>query len=404
MQLPVYLDYAATTPVDTRVAEAMGRCLTAEGIFANPASRSHVYGWQAEEQVELARRNVADLLGCDPREIIWTSGATESNNLALKGIFERLDCKGDRGNRGQNEGCKGHLITSVIEHKAVIDPAKWLESNGVEVSWLEPDSDGSISVEQVQRALREDTCMVSIMQVNNETGVVNPIAEIGQLCREHNLCRENKVLLHVDAAQAAGKLDIKVDVLQADLLSVSAHKFYGPKGVGALYVRRSVQNQLSPLLHGGGHERGMRSGTLPTHQLVGMGEAACLAAALRESEMVEISQLRDRLWQGIADLPGMKRNGSASRVSPGHLNVCFSGVDGETLLLSLRELAVSTGSACTSASMEPSYVLKAMGVSDVDALSSIRFSLGRFTSETDVEKAIAHIRTIYTQLQQVQVV
>ena len=380
MQLPVYLDYAATTPVDLRVAEAMARCLTSDGIFANPASRSHIYGWQAEEQVEAARRDVADMLSCDAREIVWTSGATESNNLALKGIFE-------------SAAYAGHVITSVVEHKAVIDPVKWLEAQGVAVTWLEPDSEGLLSVEQVRQALREDTRLVSLMQVNNELGTVNPIAEIGQLCRD------NKVLLHVDAAQAVGKLRVNVAQLQADLISLSAHKFYGPKGVGALYVKRSVQHQLSPQIHGGGHERGMRSGTLATHQLVGMGTAARLVGELLDSEMVDIAALRDRLWQGIADLPGVKRNGCAAQSSPGHLNVCFCGVDGETLLLSLRELAVSSGSACTSASMEPSYVLKAMGLSDADAHSSIRFSLGRFTSEADVEKAILHIRTIYTQLQ-----
>ncbi len=381
MPLPIYLDYAATTPVDPSVADAMAKCLTSDGIFANPASRSHIYGWQAEEQVEMARRNVAELINCDPREIAWTSGATESNNLALKGIFE-------------TENYRGHLITSVTEHKAVIDPAKWLEQKGVTVTWLEPNVEGVISAEQVQQALREDTKLVSIMQVNNETGVINPIAEIGKICRDNN------VLFHVDAAQAAGKVPVDTKALQADLMSLSAHKFYGPKGVGALYVRRPIQARLQAQIHGGGHERGMRSGTLATHQLVGMGEAAKLAVQQLQGEAPRIEHLRDLLWSGIADLPGVKRNGSAENISPGHLNVCFSGVDGETLLLSLRELAVSTGSACTSASMEPSYVLKAMGVSDEDAHSSIRFSIGRFTTEENINAAVAHIRTIYTQLQQ----
>lgn len=381
MSLPVYLDYAATTPVDERVAQAINECLTADGVFANPASRSHIYGWQAEERVELARRQVADMLVCDPREVVWTSGATESDNLALKGVFEPL-------------GFKGHLVTSTIEHKAIIDPAKWLQQQGVEVTWLEPDADGVISVDKVRRALRDDTVLVSIMQVNNETGVINPIAEIGALCREQN------VLLHVDAAQAAGKVDINVAALNVDLMSLSAHKFYGPKGVGVLYVRRAVQPQLSPQQHGGGHERGMRSGTLATHQLVGMGEAARLVVELAATERPKIAALRDQLWQGIADLPQLRRNGCSDRLSPSHLNLCFVGIDGETLVLSLRELAVSTGSACTSASMEPSYVLKAMGVSDADAHSSIRFSLGRFTCEEDVAKAIAHIRTVYSRLQQ----
>jgi cysteine desulfurase len=352
-----------------------------DGIFANPASRSHIYGWQAEEQVEIARRNVADLLGCDAREIVWTSGATEANNLALKGLFEA-------------HNNSGHLITTAIEHKAVIDPTSWLQQQGVAVSWLQPDAAGLISVDSVKEALQDDTRLVSIMLVNNETGVINPIAEIGQLCRDRG------VLLHVDAAQAVGKIAVDVAQLQVDLLSVSAHKFYGPKGVGVLYVKRALQRQLLPQMHGGGHERGMRSGTLPTHQLAGMGEAARLATQQLEAEQSVIRQLRDQLWQGIADLPGLSRNGSAEQVVPGHLNVCFSGVDGETLLLSLRELAVSSGSACTSASMEPSYVLKAMGLSDADAHSSIRFSLGRFTAASDVEQAIAHIRTIYSQLQQ----
>jgi cysteine desulfurase len=357
----------------------MSACLTMDGTFANPASRSHLYGWQAEEKVELARRQVADLLACDPREVVWTSGATESNNLALKGVFEAAH--------------QGHLITSVIEHKAVIDPAAWLEARGVAVSWLKPDADGIVNAAQVQAALRPDTRLVSLMMVNNETGVVNPIVEISRVCREAG------VLLHVDAAQAAGKLELNVGDLGADLLSLSAHKFHGPKGIGALYVRRAVQRDIAPLIHGGGHERGLRSGTLPTHQIVGMGEAARVALETRAEEVERIAALRDLLWAGIAELPGVKRNGSAEQVSPGHLNVCFSGLDGETLLLSLRDIAVSTGSACTSASMEPSYVLKAMGVKDEDALSSLRISLGRFTTRDDVERAIASIRRTVSQLQ-----
>lgn len=385
---PIYLDYAATTPVDPVVAEAMSACLTMDGVFANPASRSHFFGWQAEEQVELARRKVAELLHCDPREVVWTSGATESNNLAIKGVFE-----GAATIAGGNVSYSGHLITSVIEHKAVVDPAKWLQARGVDVTWLTPNSEGVISAEQVKGALREDTRLVSLMQVNNEVGSVNPIAEIGRLCREAD------VLLHVDAAQAAGKVDIDVSSLSVDMMSLSAHKFYGPKGVGALYVRRSVQSQLEPVIHGGGHERGMRSGTLPTHQLVGMGAAAQLALAGLDGEIRCVAQLRDQLWNGIADLPGVKRNGSVEALSPIHLNVCFAGVDGETLMLSLRELAVSSGSACTSASMEPSYVLKAMGLSDSDAHSSIRLSLGRYTQQEDVTRAIAHIRQTVSGLQ-----
>ncbi len=380
MKAPIYLDYAATTPVDPAVAKAMMGCLTMDGIFANPASRSHIYGWQAEEQVELARRNVADLLVCDAREVVWTSGATESNNLALKGIFEAAQFQ-------------GHLVTSVIEHKAVIDPAKWLESKGVEVSWLEPNADGIITLEQVQAVLREDTRLVSLMHVNNEVGSINPIAEIGELCQSRD------IIFHVDAAQSAGKLALDVAALNIDLLSLSAHKFYGPKGVGALYVRRAVQRQVNAIIHGGGHERGMRSGTLPTHQLVGLGEAAKLAASSLEEEGLRTAALRDKLWNGIAHLPNVKRNGSIEQVSPIHLNVCFGGVDGEALQLSLRELAVSSGSACTSASVEPSYVLKAMGMNDADANGSIRLSLGRFTSPEEVEKATEHICQVVQQLQ-----
>ena len=380
MNQAIYLDYAATTPVDPKVAAVMGECLTLDGVFANPASRSHFYGWQAEEKVETARGQVAELLKCDPREVVWTSGATEANNLALKGVFEA-------------NNFNGHLITSVIEHKAVIDPAKWLQSRGVDVTWLQPNSEGIVSAEQVANAIRKDTRLVSLMMVNNEIGSINPIAAIGDHCRQAN------VLLHVDAAQAAGKLAIDLSYLPVDMMSLSAHKFYGPKGVGALFVRRNIQQQVKPQIHGGGHERGLRSGTLPTHQLAGMGEAARLAAELLTNESTRIAQLRDRLWQGIGQLSGIKRNGSALQVSPGHLNICISGVDNETLLLSLRELAVSSGSACTSASLEPSYVLKAIGLSDEDALASLRISLGRYTTEEQIDRAIEHIRNTVLQLQ-----
>lgn len=384
----IYLDYAATTPVAPAVAEEMGRCLTMDGIFANPASRSHIYGWQAEELVEAARLQVADLLHCDGREIVWTSGATESNNLAIKGVFEAFFA--------QSSGAlKGHLITSLIEHKAVIDPVKWLERQGVDVTWLKPCEKGFISADQVAAAMRPDTKLVSIMQVNNETGVVNPIAEIGQICRAAN------TLFHVDAAQAAGKLAIDVVLLNVDLMSLSAHKFYGPKGVGCLYVRRAIATEITAQIHGGGHERGLRSGTLATHQLVGMGAAANLAKNELENDSRHTSALRDKLWHGVQDLPGVKRNGEGAVLSPIHLNVRFEGVDGETLLLSLRQLAISSGSACTSASMEPSYVLKAMGLSDADAHSSLRISLGRYTREADVDRAIEHIQTTITALQRV---
>ena len=380
----IYFDYASTSPVASDVAAAMSDCLTMDGTFANPASRSHIYGWQAEEKVETARLQVADLLHCDSREIVWTSGATESNNLAIKGVFEAATTAGEN---------QGHLITSVIEHKAVIDPVKWLQHKGVDVTWLVPDEHGVISAEQVTAALRPDTRLVSIMQVNNETGVINPIADIGRVCRDQG------VLFHVDAAQAAGKLEVDVERLGADFLSLSAHKFYGPKGVGCLYVRRSVAARLAPQIHGGGHERRLRSGTLPTHQLVGMGAAAELAKAGLIDEMTRIALLRDKLWLGIKDLPGAVQNGAGADIGPIHLNVRFSGVDGEMLLLSLRQLALSSGSACTSASMEPSYVLKAMGLSDADAHSSLRLSLGRFTTDADVEQAIEHICKTITVLQ-----
>lgn len=385
MKQPVYLDYAATTPVDPVVAEAMSRCLTMDGVFANPASRSHLYGWQAEEQVELARRQVADLLGCDSREVVWTSGATESNNLAIKGVFEAA--------KNQQGVFSGHLITSLVEHKAVIDPVKWLQGLGVEVTWLKPNAQGAVTAEQVRDAMREDTRLVSLMHVNNEVGSINPISEISTMCKEQD------VLLHVDAAQSAAKLDLSVLPLGVDLLSLSAHKFYGPKGVGALYVKRALQQgRVAPIIHGGGHERGLRSGTLATHQLVGMGKAAELAANWQQ-ESLKLAALRDRLWEGIADLPGLRCNGMTDEQglcvgSPNHLNVCFSGVDGETLLLSLRELAISSGSACTSASLDPSYVLKAMGLSDADAGSSLRLSVGRFTESEDVDRAISHIRNV----------
>lgn len=379
MTAPIYLDYAATTPVSERAAQAMTECMTRSGTFANPASRSHMYGWQAEEKVEAARGQVAQLLACDPREVVWTSGATEANNLALKGVFE-------------HHNFQGHLITSEVEHKAVIDPARWLEARGVSVTWLKPNADGVIEVDQVRQALRDDTRLVSLMLVNNEVGCINPIAEIGALCRE------NGVLMHSDAAQAAGKIAVDAEALNVDMLSLSAHKFYGPKGIGCLYVKRTAQSQVAQQLHGGGQERGMRSGTLPTHQLVGMGEAAVECCEQLDAEAGRLAQLRDQLWQGVQSIPGARRNGSEAG-SPAHLNVCFSGVEGEVLLLSLRELAISSGSACASASLSPSYVLKAMGLSDADAHSSVRFSLGRYTSQEDIERAIEHIRQVVGKLQ-----
>jgi cysteine desulfurase len=379
MRKPVYLDYAATTPVAPEVAEQMLQCLTLTGNFANPASRSHLYGWQAEEAVEEARVQVAALIVADPREIVWTSGATESNNLALKGAAAAY-----RENHPQG----GHIVTSAIEHKAVLDSLQWLEQQGFAVTRLMPNNGGLISPESVKAALRPDTFLVSVMLVNNELGTINDAASIGAICREH------KCLFHIDAAQSAGRLAVDVKALSADLLSLSAHKMYGPKGIGALYVRRAGEVKVLAQIHGGGHERGFRSGTLPTHQCVGMGAAAALAQANLATEPAHIATLRDKLWQGIADLPGVQLNGSSSARVCGHLNVAFAGCDGETLLLSLRDLAVSSGSACNSASLSPSYVLKAIGLSDDLAQASLRFSVGRYTTEEEIDFAIAHIRQV----------
>ena len=380
MKLPIYLDYAATTPVDPRVAEKMMGCLTMDGIFANPASRSHLYGWQAEEAVEQARRQVADLVGADPREIVWTSGATESDNLAIKGAAHAF------AERGR------HIVTSVAEHKAVIDPCRQLEREGFEVTWLRPGADGRITPAQLQTALREDTILVSLMHVNNEIGVINDIAALGAIARERG------ILFHVDAAQSTGKLPIDLKTLPVDLMSFSAHKSYGPKGVGALYVRRSPQVRIDALIHGGGHERGMRSGTLAPHQLVGMGEAFAIAGAEMKAETQRIAALRAQLLEGLQGIDGVSLNGSEEHRIPHNLNLAFSGVDGELMLLALRDLALSTGSACTSASVEPSYVLRAIGLPDELAHSSIRLSLGRYTTPADVQHAAQVLCTAVERL------
>lgn len=384
MRKPVYLDYAATTPVAPEVAARMAGCLTLDGTFANPASRSHLYGWQAEEQVEEARAQVAALINADPREIVWTSGATEANNLALKGIAESWRAQHKSG---------GHIVVSAIEHKAVLDPVAWLETQGFRVTRVAPNREGIISADSLSAALAGDTFLVSIMQVNNELGCINDVKALAELCKSRS------VLLHCDAAQSAGKIALDVKDLGVDLLSLSAHKFYGPKGVGALYVRRSGEVKVAPQIHGGGHERGMRSGTLATHQLVGMGEAARLAAEHLVADSTRIAQLRNRLWQGLADLPGIHRNGSAVECVSGILNIAFGNIDGEMLLLSLRDLAVSSGSACNSASMSPSYVLKAIGLSDEAAQASLRFSMGRYTTADEIEFAIEHIRSVIAKLQ-----
>ncbi len=367
MPAPIYLDYAATTPVDQRVIERMVAHMSVDADFGNPASRSHAYGWQAEESVEAARVQVAEAINADPREIIWTSGATESDNLALKGAAFG--------------SARRHIITSSIEHKAVLDCCGFLEQQGLEVTYLAPDAWGRTSVEQVREALREDTLMVSIMQVNNELGTVNELAPIGALCRSRG------VLFHTDAAQSFGKLPIDVKALQVDLLSISAHKIYGPKGIGALYVRRANGLRLAPQMHGGGHEMGMRSGTLPAQQIVGLGTAAQLMVDNMDAERAHLSGLRERFLSHVRQIPDTVVHTHPEDHVPGIVNVGFAGVDGETLLLALPGLAVSSGSACTSASVEPSFVLRGIGVADELAHASLRFSFGRFTEPGDVDTA-----------------
>lgn len=374
MKLPIYLDYSATTPVDPRVAEKMMQYLTLDGIFGNPASRSHRFGWQAEEAVDEARNHIAELIGADPREIVFTSGATESNNLAIKGIAHFY----------RNQG--KHIITCKTEHKAVLDPCRYLESDGFEVTYLDPQSNGLVTLDQIRDAMRDDTILVSLMHVNNEIGVIQDVAAIGELCRSR------KIFFHVDAAQSAGKLPIDVEAMKIDLLSMSAHKIYGPKGIGALYVRRKPRVRLEAQMHGGGHERGMRSGTLPTHQIVGMGEAFRLAGLEMAEESARILALRDRLWNGLKSIEEVHINGDLEHRVPGNLNVSFAYVEGESLMMGLKDLAVSSGSACTSASLEPSYVLRALGLTDELAHSSIRFSIGRFTTEEEIDYTISLIK------------
>lgn len=380
MKKPVYLDYAATTPVDPRVAEVICDCLTLDGNFGNPASRSHIYGWRAEEVVESARQDVAALIGADPREIVWTSGATESDNLALKGVAT------NRKNEGR------HLVTSSIEHKAVLDSCHALQEAGFEITYLQPDKQGRLSAEVVAASLRDDTTLVSIMHANNEIGSVNDIAAIASVCGERN------VLLHVDAAQSVGKIAVDVTQLGVDFLSMSAHKFYGPKGMGALFVKRQSKKYLDAQIHGGGHERGMRSGTLATHQIAGIGCAARLAAEEMPNERVRLLALRDQLYRGLLSLDGVSVNGDPEGGLPGLLNVSFGGVDGESLLLAMKDIAVSSGSACTSASVEPSYVLRAIGLPDELAHSSIRFCLGRFTTPEEIEFTIEHVCNAVSKL------
>ncbi len=382
MKLPIYLDYSATTPVDPRVAEKMMQCLTLDGIFGNPASRSHRFGWQAEEVVDEARNHIADLIGADPREIVFTSGATESNNLAIKGIAHFYQKQGK------------HIITCKTEHKAVLDPCRYLEGEGFEVTYLDPQSNGLVTLQQLEAAMRDDTILVSLMHVNNEIGVIQDVAAIGELCRAR------KIFFHVDAAQSVGKIAIDVEAMKIDLLSMSAHKIYGPKGIGALFVRRKPRVRLEAQMHGGGHERGMRSGTLPTHQIVGMGEAFRIAKLEMADEEARILTLRDRLWQGLKDIEEVYINGDLERRVPGNLNVSFAYVEGESLIMALKDLAVSSGSACTSASLEPSYVLRALGLSDELAHSSIRFSIGRFTTEEEIDYTVKLLNESISRLRE----
>lgn len=382
MQTPIYLDYAATTPADPRVVEKMVECLTLDGNFGNPASRSHLFGWRAEDAVETARRHVADLIGADPREIVWTSGATESDNLAIKGVAHFYQRKGK------------HIVTSKIEHKAVLDTCRQLEREGFDVTYLTPNEKGEILPEMVAAALRDDTILVTLMHANNEIGVLTDLAAIGAITRQKG------ILFHVDAAQSAGKVEIDVEAMNVDLLSMSGHKMYGPKGVGALYVRRKPRVRLEAQMHGGGHERGMRSGTLATHQLVGMGEAARIAKEEMAKDQAHTAALRQRLLDAIADIEETHMNGDSDNHLPGLVNVSFNYVEGESLIMSLKDLALSSGSACTSASLEPSYVLRALGLSDELAHSSLRMSLGRFSTEQDVDTAAELIHHAVAKLRE----
>ena len=374
MLTPTYMDYSSTTPVDARVAKKMAKYLTMEGDFGNAASRSHYFGWQAEKAVDEARSQVADLVGADPREIVWTSGATESNNLALKGIAHFYQKRGK------------HIITLKTEHKAVLDTCRQLEREGFEVTYLDPLPNGLLDIDLFKKTIREDTILASFMHVNNEIGVIQDLQAIG------DICRENKVFFHVDAAQSVGKIEIDLTALPVDLMSFSAHKIYGPKGMGALYVSRKPRVRLEAQIHGGGHERGMRSGTLATHQIVGMGEAFAIAKAEMKEEHARTLKLRQRLYAGFSDMEEVVVNGDLDQRIAGNLNISFNYVEGESLMMAISDVAVSSGSACTSSSLEPSYVLRALGLSDELAHSSIRFSVGRYTSEKDVDDAITLVR------------
>lgn len=382
MKLPVYLDYSSTTPIDPRVAEKMCECLTLDGDFGNPASRSHTFGWNAEQRVEQAREQVAALLNANRKEIVWTSGATESNNLAIKGAAHFYQKRGR------------HVVTVKTEHKAVLDTCRQLEREGCEVTYLDVLPNGLVDTETFRSALRDDTVLASVMHVNNEIGVIQDIDTLGALCRERG------VLFHVDAAQSPGKVAIDVQNTPVDLISLSAHKAYGPKGIGALYVRRKPRVRIEAQIHGGGHERGMRSGTLPTHQIVGMGEAFHLARTEMAEETARLRVLRNKLYNGLKDLEEVYVNGDLQQRIAGNLNISFNYVEGESLMMALKGMAVSSGSACTSASLEPSYVLRALGRDDELAHSSIRFTLGRFTTEADVDDVLQQIHTQVERLRE----
>jgi len=377
---PIYLDYASTTPIDKRVADKMFEYMTMDGMYGNPASRSHSFGWDADEAVSQSRKHIADLINADPREIVWTSGATESDNLAIKGAAHFYKKKGK------------HIITLKTEHKAVLDACRQLEREGFEVTYMEPMSSGLLDFKELESEIREDTVLISIMHVNNEIGVIQDIEKIGELCRSKN------IIFHVDAAQSAGKIEIDLQKTKVDLMSFSAHKIYGPKGIGALYVRRKPRVRLEAQIHGGGHERGLRSGTLPTHQIVGMGEAFRIAKEEMNKDFENISKLRNRLWNGVKDMEEVYLNGDFENRYPGIMNISFNHVEGESLIMATKDIAVSSGSACTSASLEPSFVLRAIGRSDELAHSSLRMSIGRFTSEEDIDATIETVKLAVEKL------
>ena len=380
LSIPVYLDYSATTPADHRVAKKILECLTIEGKFGNPASRSHSFGWDSEKLVDEARQNVAKLINADKREIVWTSGATESDNLAIKGAANFYKSKGN------------HLITVTTEHKAVLDTMRFLESEGFEVTYLDPKDNGLLNLDDLKKAIKPSTILISVMHVNNEIGVIQDLESIGKICKE------NKIIFHVDAAQSPGKVEIDVNKFNVDLLALSAHKVYGPKGIGALYVRRKPRIRIQPQMHGGGHERGFRSGTLPTHQIVGMGEAFRIAKEEMKADNNRIRKLRDKLWDGLKDMEEIYLNGDLDQRIPGNLNVSFNYVEGESLIMAIKDIAVSSGSACTSASLEPSYVLRALGRDDELAHSSIRLTIGRYTTEEEILYATELLKSAVKKL------